>query len=121
MKHTILQQFFKERARELFHKDTIDSYRVRFHNTNSLLKELRTLIIDWKKNKIKQFETVGLCAQELIDSLKNDEYISMGKYNKELFIKDLLDLSNSDGKKINGEHELFILDKLIKENFDVFV
>lgn len=116
MKHTILQQFFKERLKELFHKDTIDSHRVRFHNTNSLLKELRTLIVDWKKNKIKQFETVCLCAQELIDSLKNDEYISMGIYNKELFLKDLETITKNDGKKFNGIHELFILDKLINEN-----
>jgi hypothetical protein len=116
MKHTKLQQFFKERLKELFHKETIDSHRVRFHNTNSLLKELRTLIVDWKKNKIKQFETVRLCAQELIDSLKNDDYISMGIYNKELFIKDLETMVKCDGTKFNGSHELFILDKLINEN-----
>ncbi len=115
MKH-VLRKFFKERIREVFHKDTIDSHRVRFHNTNSLLKELRSLIIDWRKNKIKQFDTVSLCATELIDSLKADEYISMEGYNKELFIDDLKKLAKSDGKNSNGGHELFILDKLIKGN-----
>lgn len=115
MKH-VLREFFKERIREVFHKDTIDSHRVRFHNTNSLLKELRSLIIDWRKNKIKQFDTVSLCATELIDSLKADEYISMEGYNKELFIDDLKKLAKSDGKNSNGGHELFILDKLIKGN-----
>lgn len=115
MKH-VLREFFKERIREVFHKDTIDSHRVRFHNTNSLLKELRSLIIDWRKNKIKQFDTVSLCATELIDSLKADEYISMERFNKELFIDDLTKLAKSEGKNSNGGHELFILDKLIKGN-----
>ncbi|MEA4810879.1 hypothetical protein SDC9_54181 [bioreactor metagenome] len=115
MKH-VLREFFKERIREVFHKDTIDSHRVRFHNTNSLLKELRSLIIDWRKNKIKQFDTVSLCATELIDSLKADEYISMERYNKELFIEDLKKLAKSEGKNLNAVDELFILDILIERN-----
>jgi len=115
MKH-VLREFFKERIREVFHKDTIDSHRVRFHNTNSLLKELRSLIMDWRKNKIKQFDTVSLCATELIDSLKADEYISMEGYNKDFFIDDLIKLTKSEGKNFNGVHELFILDKLIENN-----
>lgn len=73
MKHTELQSYFKERVIELFHKNTLDSYRVRSHNAFSLLKELKELIIGWKRNRIKQFETVQLCIQETKDSISQDE------------------------------------------------
>ena len=47
-----IQQFFIERFDELFHKDTIDSYRVRNQNAYTILYELIEVIENWSDGRI---------------------------------------------------------------------
>lgn len=121
MEHTIKQIFLKERLVELFHKLTIDSYRVRIHNTNSLLCELKNLLMNWEQRKIKQFETVKLCAEELIDSLQKDNFIDLDNYNKDCFLDDLRLITKSDEKNFKASHYIFVLEKLIIKNESSYV
>lgn len=116
MQHEIKQIFLIERLLELFHKDTIDSYRIRIHNTNSLLKELRNLITGFVQNRVNRFETVRLCAEELFQSLKSDSFLNMDNYSKELFLDDLEKLIKSDGHGIDFTGTIFNLDKLLQIN-----
>jgi len=80
MQHANKQVFLIDRLLELFHKDTLDSYRVRIHNTNSLLKELKNLITGYEQNRVKRFEMMKLCAEELKSSLKNDDFLDKTAY-----------------------------------------
>lgn len=122
MKHIELQSYFKERVIELFHKDTLDSYRVRNHNAFSLLKELKELIIGWKKNRIKQFETVQLCIQETKDSLLQDECLDFSFYSKNLLLQDLEEYAKSGEKDLlKSNRILFILDKCIAYNANKYL
>lgn len=117
MKHTELQPFFKERLIELLHKDTLDSYRVRTHNAFSLLKELKELICGWKKNRIKQFETVQLCIQETIDMIENDTNLTFSSYDKSLLLQDMDDFSKTGEKNVLKANRLiFALSKCIIDN-----
>jgi len=121
MQHEIKQIFLLERLLELFHKDTIDSYRVRIHNTNSLLKELKQLLIGWEEKRVQNFETVKYCAEELLSCLKADNFICLADYNKDLFQSDLLHLTKSDGNKYDVYQLLYLLDKLIICNKDTYI
>ena len=74
---TARQKFFIERLSELLHVGTLDSYRVRTHNVHTLILELHTLIEQWRKGNIKQFETIQLSARETKDKIENDKiYLS---------------------------------------------
>jgi len=121
MQHTIKHTFLLERLIELFHKDTLDSYRVRIHNTNSLLKELKTLIIGFNQNRVQRFETVKLCAEELKSSIQSDEFLDMDNYSKELFIEDVDILIKSSGKDVDLFQYIFILEKLIQKNKESYL
>jgi hypothetical protein len=117
MKHTDLQIFFKERMLELFHKDTLDSYRVRNHNVFSLIKELRELIKAWQENRIKQFSTIQLCIEELVTALQKDGILDFSWYNKNLFRKDI-EYYSKNGEKLKAlaNKTIFILSQAISEN-----
>lgn len=122
MKHTELQSYFKERVIELFHKNTLDSYRVRSHNAFSLLKELKELIIGWKRNRIKQFETVQLCIQETKDSISQDECLDFSFYSKNLFLLDLEEYAKSGEKDLLRSNKiLFTIEKAITHNADKYL
>jgi hypothetical protein len=110
--------FFKNRLLELLHKDTLDSYRVKVNNSNSLLYEIFQLLNDWKDGKIKQFETVQNSCEELLESLKFDECFSYGKYEKQTIIDELEVLKKKTNEKdLNlgfAQHMLFHLIELNK-------
>jgi hypothetical protein len=113
--------FFKNRLLELLHKDTLDSYRVKVNNSNSLLYEMYQLLDDWKAGKIKQFETVQNSCDELLDSLKFDECFSYGEYEKQIVIDELEVLKKkTNEKELNLgfiHHILFHLIGLNKEKY----
>ena len=74
---TARQKFFIERLSEFLHVGNLDSYRVRTHNVHTLILELHTLIEQWRKGNIKQFETIQLSARETKDKIENDKiYLS---------------------------------------------
>lgn len=120
MQHQIKQSFLRERLLELFHKDTLDSYKVRIHNSNSLLKELKLILIGWEQKKVQSFDTVRFCAEELISCVKNDDFIDLSSYNKVLLIADLTSLAKSDGK-YDIPHLVYILDILLNSNKDAYI
>lgn len=66
------QEFFISRIIELLHLGSLDSYRVRVHNAHTSLKELHSLIVEWRKGNVKQFETVILCTNEALEKLDAD-------------------------------------------------
>lgn len=117
MQHEIKQFFLRERLIELFHKDTIDSYRVRIHNTNSLLKELKQLLLGWEQKRVQRFETVRYSAEELCSSIKNDQYFDTNHYGgKDILTDELNTLIKSDGKNIDIYHFVYLLDRLREIN-----
>jgi len=118
-----MKKFFKERLLELLHKNTLDSYRVKVNNSNTLFHELQNLIIDWNDGKIKRFETLKLSAEELLYFLKDDDCISYGKFHKEVVIQILKDFIKSDVNTKKGEHDytLYILSVLIIKNENAYL
>lgn len=120
MQHQLKQSFLRERLLELFHKDTLDSYRVRIHNSNSLLKELKLILIGWEQKKVQSFDTVRFCGEELISCVKNDDFLDLSSYSKDLLITDLTSLAKSDGK-YDIPHLVYILDILLNSNKDVYI
>lgn len=107
-----LRQFFKLRLKEAYHKDTLDSYRVRNHNALTLLDELQRVIQGRLNNRVKRNETVVYCIEETIDILKTDECIDFSFFDKEQFITDLGEYKNElrkEGESFNIESSRSIL------------
>jgi hypothetical protein len=115
-----MKNFFRDRLLELLHKDTLDSYRVKVNNSNSLLYELHQLLNDWEAGKIKQFETVQISCEELLDSLKSDECFSYGDYDKQIIFDELETIKKS-GKDLNLGYIRHILFHLIQLNSDEYL
>ena len=91
MLYSELEAYFIERFGELLNKKTPDSYRVRYHNSLSILQEFHELIEGWQKRRIQSYETVSLCAKECIALLEADQCLAFNSYDKGLFIKDIED------------------------------
>jgi len=118
-----LKYFFVERFRELLNRNSIDSYRVRCNNVFTLMKELRSVIDNWLRGYVKQFETVCLCIEETLDAIKNDEILDYSFYDKQLLIEDLTALSKANEKSRGelGEQSIYLLDKCITANQDSYL
>ena len=117
MTYSELQIFFYDRMIELFKKDTIDSYRVRCHNSLSLLEEAIYLIQSWNENKIKLFETIKICLDELLDTIKNDECIDFSFYDNQLFINEINEYIKTEGKETSKANYLtYVLNRCLEHN-----
>lgn len=125
MQYSELISFFKDRLLELFHKDSLDSYRVRYHNTLSILKELRSLIEGWQNKNIKRAETLQYCIKEVIGIIDQDEVFDFSICSKKRFIEILRQYSNElnevNSKKdrqpsLRGTHLVYLLNKYISIN-----
>lgn len=118
--------FFKLRMTELYHKDTLDSYRVRNHNAFTLLIELKSVAAGWLDSKVKRFETVKYCLDETIEALKEDICLDYSFLNKDLFLKDLeeykglVSCDNKDDEKQKAKDKtpniVFLINKCITHN-----
>lgn len=117
--------FFKDRLTELFHKDSLDSYRVRYHNTLSVLKELRNLIEGWQNKNIKRAETLQYCITEVIGTVNQDTVFDFSICSKTRFIEILRQFSNElndiNSKKdrqpsLKGTHLIYLINKYISLN-----
>ena len=118
-----LKYFFVERFQELLNRNSIDSYRVRCNNVFSLVKELRSVIDNWLRGYVKQFDTVVLCIEETLESVKNDNILDYSFYDKQLLIDDLTALSKAN-EKMRGElgnQTIYLLDKCIHANKDSYL
>lgn len=125
MQYSELITYFKDRLTELFHKDSLDSYRVRHHNTLSILIELRSLIYGWQNKNIKRAETVQYCINEVKSLVKEDEVFDFSICNKNKFAEILNqfynDLNDENSKKerqssLKGTHLIYLLNKYISIN-----
>lgn len=125
MQYTDLITYFKDRFTELFHKDSLDSYRVRYHNTLSILKELRGLIEGWQNKNIKRAETLQYCINEVIGIINQDIVFDFSICSKTRFADILHQFSNelndTSPKKdrqpsLKGTHLIYLLNKYISLN-----
>ena len=122
MTYRNLNSLFRERMIELFNWNALVSYRVRCHNTFSLLKELRDVVDSWIKGYVQDFRTVGLCIEETINRVKNDKVVNFNFYDKILFVQDLEDLhKNGEKDKDKCNRVLYLLDKCILSNKDIYL
>lgn len=117
-----IRLFFLSRMREMYHKDSLDSYRVRNHNTLTLLDELQKVIEGRLQNRVKRNETVKYCIEEFIDSLKEDNCIDFSFFDKNEFINKInnfkTDINNNENqiKEELSNDLLFYIRKCIKCN-----
>lgn len=125
MQYSELIPFFKDRMVELFHKDSLDSYRVRYHNTLSILKELRALIEGWQNKNIKRAETLQYCIEEVIETINQDIVFDFSICSKSRFVEILHQFANeikdANTKKdrqpsLKGTHLIYLLNKYISVN-----
>lgn len=114
-------KFFKDRILELLHKDTLDSYRVKVNNSNSLLYELFQLLADWKRGNIKRFETVQYSCAELLSSLNEDECFSYGNFNKDFVKEELKELASTKEKTYNCDYIQYLIHQLINLNKETYL
>lgn len=120
MQYAELIPYFKDRFTELFHKDSLDSYRVRYHNTLSIFKELKGLIEGWQNKNIKRAETLQYCINEVISIINQDLVFDFSICSKSRFI-DILEqfsreLNDANTKKdrqtsLKGTHLIYLLNK----------
>ncbi len=122
--YNISQRFFVQKVLDLFYENALDSYRVRYNNSNTCLREVYKLIKDWKNNKIKRFETVSSAIKELVGLLNKDKILKFGVVKKEDFITHLNSLANHKDGEINNEliNELeYTLHYVISSNRDFII
>ena len=125
MQYSELIPYFKYRLTELFHKDSLDSYRVRHHNTLYILQELKYLILGWQNKNIKRAETVQYTINEVKALIKEDSVFDFSICSKERF-KDILnqfynELNEANSKKerqssFKGTQLIYLLNKFISAN-----
>lgn len=132
MNHTELIPFFKERLLELLNRESLDSYRVRYHNSMSILNELKELIEGWCNNTIKHAQTLEYCIDEtlnLIDPTK-DKIIDFSACSFQRFKTYLTDYKNNitqqekDKKRFNNWESvklIYIINSILKTNEDVYL
>lgn len=122
MRKNDLQNYFKERVLELLHYETIDTYRVRSNNSYTLVIELRDLILGWTKNRIKLFDTIVLCIEEVIDTIKKDNCLDFTFYDKESFVSDIDIYSKTKGNNLSESRKvLMILNRCIDFNANKYI
>ena len=123
--YNYIQRFSIEKIYELCYNRSLDSYRARTLNPKSSLDELYKVLFDWKKNRIKDFNTVKSCIDEAISQLKTDESVNFGFTSKESFIKLIESIKDENSiEEINkAEHSLYYLldsnDQYLKNLIDV--
>ena len=93
---SIPEKFFVDKILEIFHTNTIDSYRARMHNSLTILQELVLVLKDVRENKIKDFDkTVVPVIEEAKTLIKKDSFLSFGKIGYSYLIQ-LLDNTKKD-------------------------
>lgn len=101
--YNISQRFFIQKLLDLFYENALDSYRVRYNNTNTCLREVYRLLKDWRNNRIKRFETVSSAIKELVNLLKKDTTLEFDVIKKGDFISQLGLLENQKDGEVNNE------------------
>lgn len=117
-----IQEFTIFRLSELMNRRSIDSSRVRYNNTFTLVEELEEVIDGWSKNRIKNFETVKSCIDELIDASKKDVCFNFGTIKRDGLESVLVDFSKNGENDIKNRRALqYRLRQLILMNKDTYL
>ena len=112
-----IHSFFYDRLLEAFHKETIDSHRVRCHNSLTLLLELEEVVTDWIKGNIKVFDTVKFCLEETNAAIKNDTCLSFESCSCSILSDLLIDFKKNGEKDFSYARKVqYILNSVIEEN-----
>lgn len=125
--NTELIAFFKQRMVELYDRNTLDSYSVRTCNTMSIFCEMREIINGWIIGNVKRGETVGLCIDECLGLMDNEEWMDFSFYDKVKFktyleayaksVKQVKDTKDKKEKDYNeAQYTLHLVNLCISRN-----
>ncbi len=125
--NTELIAFFKQRMVELYDRNTLDSYSVRTCNTMSIFCEMREIINGWIVGNVKRGETVGLCIDECLGLMDNEEWMDFSFYDKVKFktyleayaksVKQVKDTKDKKEKDYNeAQYTLHLVNLCISRN-----
>ena len=125
--NTELIAFFKQRMVELYDRNTLDSYSVRTCNTMSIFCEMREIINGWIIGNVKRGETVGLCIDECLGLMDNEEWMDYSFYDKAKFktyleayaksVKQVKDTKDKKEKDYNeAQYTLHLVNLCIRSN-----
>ena len=95
---TIPQRFFIERSMELLHSKTIDSYRLRLHNSYTILEEMVEVVEKLRHHQFKNEYYAKAIAEEIISIVSNDKILLWRSLSKEYLIHLLNDCKNQKEK-----------------------
>jgi hypothetical protein len=110
---TTPERFFIERSMELLFGNTIDSYRMRLHNSYTILEELAEVIDQFRKNQLRHEYYVKHVAEEARRSLTDDSVIKWRSISDKYFLHHLLPSKDSNQKNILSIDKLYIACKTL--------
>lgn len=112
--------YFAKRLVELYDKNSLDSYRVRSHNSLSAILELISVCEGWKDYRIKSFDTVLGSIEEVEILLKKEKCISYSTI-PEVVINDLFASFKKSKARDQVGKVVFALEKLYDENKEQYL
>ena len=98
--YNTFQKFFVERALELLHVGSIDSYRARVMNPNTILSELLECLSDFKKGRVLNFETVENIRDEAKEMLAKDTFLKFKTFSREYMMSVFDEMKKDDYQKV---------------------
>lgn len=122
-----LINYFKQRMVELYDRNTLDTYAVRTCNTMSMFYEVKEMLNGWLEGNVKRGETVGLCIDELVKLISNDEWLDDSVYNSSKFVnllkvyangvRQIKDTKDKKEKDYNdARYTLYLVNQFIFQN-----
>ena len=127
-----LINYFKQRMVELYDRNTLDTYAVRTCNTMSMFFEVKEMLNGWLEGNVKRGETVGLCIDELVKLISNDEWLDDSVYNSSKFVnhlkvyangvRQIKDTKDKKEKDYNdARYTLYLVNQFISHNDESYL
>lgn len=110
-----LQGFLIQKLIELCYNRSLDSYRAKYLNPLQSVKEVYELIHDWESKKIKNFRTLEVGKNELLNFLEEEDQLKFETVSKQKFISDLNAIKESSTEFELIEYQLYIIQVENKE------
>jgi hypothetical protein len=111
---TTAERFFIEKAVELTHRYTIETYRLRINNPYSILKELSEVIVDINASRLKNREYAHTLLAETEQLLKAENELKFINVNKTHFKKIIN--PRQAGQKADFNHVLYSANLILADN-----
>ena len=83
---TVIQKYFLEKALELLHGKTLDTYRVRIHNPKTIIKELMNICIDIEDGKLKYDNYAAMAASEAIKLIESSSFVKFSSISRKYYL-----------------------------------